>query len=277
MARSGTTTFRSEDELLYEETAAVEEVQAALRAELSAARTFHASAMRLVEQGSWKVTGAEDITPTVVMAALGLLAKALKTYRAIELLASAGLGGNALIEARALFECGVCLLFILEQDSRNRVATYIVYVEEQKQKMLRAWKDDPKLATNVTREAEAKLADNVKRARKLLPKEVAEKPLKHWSGKQNLREVLQLLDGDTDYLTVYKRTSAILHVSDVDGQFIVENGGNDWPLDLGPSSKDVTEALAIAQLVLHSMMKRIVAKFKLKYEVPPLPTAISVN
>jgi hypothetical protein len=62
----------------------------------------------------------------------------------------------------------------------------------------------------------------------------------------------------------------------VDGQFIVENSGDDWSLDLGPSSKDVSEALVIAQLVLHSMMKRITARFELEYDVPPLPT-IGVN
>ena len=61
----------------------------------------------------------------VLTTVMGLLTKACKTHRAVEILASKGLGEDAMTVARSCYETAMIVLFILKEDSKTRASMYL--------------------------------------------------------------------------------------------------------------------------------------------------------
>ena len=99
------------------------EVAAAIRAkysgQLAAMTDLHDAVVRMMTAGSWTVTRRRGLSPNVARTMMGLLTKACKTFRSIQILTERGLHEDASALVRVLFETTIVVLFILQKRSRE--------------------------------------------------------------------------------------------------------------------------------------------------------------
>ncbi|SRR6266498_1480755 len=105
------------------------------RAELDAMTSLHDAVVSMLSADSWTIR-MRGLNLTVVRTALGLLTKACKTFPSIQLLCELGLIEDADVLTRVLMETSVAIAFILQKNSKKRVAIYHAHSLAQDVKML---------------------------------------------------------------------------------------------------------------------------------------------
>jgi hypothetical protein len=125
--------------MLPDEDSSVKDLWNKIRDDYNVSERLHDVVVTHLFPGELNVKGAPDINTAVVHTAVGLLTKACKTFRAIELVARNGLGKDAMVLGRSLFEATFAILFILEKDSKARAAMYHAHSTYQVVKMFRKW------------------------------------------------------------------------------------------------------------------------------------------
>src|SRR6185437_9783350 len=101
----------------------ISDIASKYHAELDAMTSLHDAVVSMLSGGSWSVR-MRGLNVAVVRTAVGLLTKACKTFRSTQLLCERGLIEDADVLTRVLMETSVAIAFILQKDSKNRVAIY---------------------------------------------------------------------------------------------------------------------------------------------------------
>jgi hypothetical protein len=105
---------------------------------LARADRLLAVALEIISQGGVHVRHTRGIRMIVLRVVFGLYGKACKTYRAIRVTVARGLGEDAFILGRALFETAMAILFILRRDSVRRSRMYLAHLAVNDLRMLEA-------------------------------------------------------------------------------------------------------------------------------------------
>lgn len=105
--------------------AAVEaEIAQKYRVHLEAMIGLHDAVTAMLCAGTWTITKRRGVNPFVVTTMIGLLTKATKTFRAIQILCQRGLYQDAGALVRVLMETTVAIGFILQKNSKQRALIY---------------------------------------------------------------------------------------------------------------------------------------------------------
>ena len=201
------------------------EIRTAHAKRLAEMTALHDAVVGMMSAGQWTITRPTGTKPFTIDIICGLLTKACKTFRSIQLLGERGFHEDANALVRVLLEATVAGLFILQRrrrdkktkvlspTSQHRALTFYAYSLHQSLKMLRDWKQTPGLKRQVTK---GKIAET----EKAIASVVAHLPAgtnyeKHWSGKGSFQEAVKSLRADPLYAVLYRHTSSISHVSDV--------------------------------------------------------------
>ncbi|MBI1874655.1 MAG: hypothetical protein HYS05_12345 [Acidobacteria bacterium] len=195
---------------------------------------------------------------------MGLLTKACKTFRAVQILCERGLHEDASALVRVLMETTIAIAFILQKKSKERTLIYHAYGMAQEIKMLNEWTNTrglkrkaPKAILNQANEA---LRDYLKR----LPE--GTDVSRHWSGKRTLQQAMQALRGDVMYATLYRHTSAISHASDFGAHFEVDPS-DEFVWEIEPQVPGFEAPSYAARELLWAAANRIDERFELGFSV----------
>src|SRR6266571_4924342 len=109
---------------LPHETEVTTEIAAKYRVQLDAMTQLHDAIVAMTSAGSWTIRNARGLNSVVVQTMIGLLAKASKTFRSIQVLCERGLQEDANALVRVLLETTVAITFILQTKSRERALIY---------------------------------------------------------------------------------------------------------------------------------------------------------
>lgn len=191
------------------------EVKAAIetkyRRELNAMTALHNTVVSMLTADGWTIRKKRGLDHVVVETVMGLLTKACKTFRAIQILCERGFQPDAGALVRVLMETTVAIVFILQTRSRQRALVYHAHGIKQGMKMLNEWKSTGGLKRKATKTLLKQATDQLTGYMKLLP---ATTDVSHWSGKKSLKNAVTALRGDATYATLYRVTSQIAHASD---------------------------------------------------------------
>lgn len=216
----------------------------------------------------WEVP-TRGLNRTVVFTVIGLLVKACKTFRSIQVLIERGLTADANALMRVLMETIVAILYILQKQSRQRALIYHAYSMSQSLKMLREWQRTPGLKRKAPKAAieaaERELAEYQRR----LPAGVDVRG--HWSGKPNLLHAMRALRGDVMYATLFRHTSSASHASDFAAHVEFDLTGH-MIFKLAPvADDDVIRRSGVGREVLWIAANRINERFKLGFDAELAP------
>ena len=128
--------------MLPYEREAEESISTHLASEFADMARLHNVAVALFAGLTLPASGADRVT---VYTVAGLFAKVCKTFRAIEHLCARGLGQDATVLARSLYEAAIAILFLLQKRGceRQRVAMYHANTLNAEVRMLSGWEETP--------------------------------------------------------------------------------------------------------------------------------------
>ena len=234
------------------------------RAELDAMTALHDTVVRIMSVGSWTVPkrGLDDI---VIRTMMGLLTKALKTFRAIQILCERGLIEDAHALLRVLMENTIAIAFILQKRPRERVRIYHAYTIAQNIKMHNEWKNTPGLKRKATKKVVQQANEDLAFWTKYLPAGTDVKH--HWSGKRNLQEAMKALRGDIMYATLYRFTSSIAHASDFWAHIEIEEGTDEIVWRIEPRAQDFKASSYAARELFWNAANRIDTRLGLGFSL----------
>jgi hypothetical protein len=109
-------------------------------------------ALTLIPASGFKATRSARVDQIVVYTIIGLYVKALKTFRAIQVVCEAGLTQDAIALLRVQFETTVAILFILQRNTRLRARMYHARIYVKRLGILRTWKGRKGLKRKVTKD-----------------------------------------------------------------------------------------------------------------------------
>jgi hypothetical protein len=174
-----------------------------------------------------------------------MVTKACKTFRAIQLTAEAGLGQDASVLARQLFETAVAVKFILQKDSEDRASMYAAYENVRHLVMVEEAVDVKAFVITDPDDTLNKARTNVEAWEKYLSPQVLKSLRKHWSGR-NLAWAAREVDMAHAYALMYRSTSAFAHGADANQHFFVTAAGGPPTLKLAPSGEQLKPVLESA-------------------------------
>jgi hypothetical protein len=230
---------------------------------LAAMSNLHDTVTSMMTAGSWTVSRTRGLTPNVARTMMGLLTKALKTFRSIQILCERGLHEDANALVRVLMETTAAILFILQKRSRERTLIYHAYGISQGIRMLNDWKQTAGLKRGarirIVKALTATLAD----AQKNLP---GIEVTRHWSGKPNLYEAMKTLRGGrVMYAMVFRHTSSFTHGSDF-GAHVTPADDDDVVYEIEPRVEGFDGPTYTARQLLWLAASRIDERFGLGFE-----------
>lgn len=210
--------------MLLHESEAQAEIAQKYRVQLDAMTKLHDTVVSMMTAGEWRVQKTRGVNPLVAQTMMGLLTKAMKTFRSIQILCERGLYDDASALARVLLETTVAVAFILQKKSKQRMLMYHAYGMVQSVKMLNEWAKTKGLKRKATKAMMKQANDGLATYMSKLPAGTNLK--RHWSGLGSIQEAMsQLRGGDAMYATLYRHTSAISHASDFGGHFTIDDRG----------------------------------------------------
>jgi hypothetical protein len=186
--------------------------------------------------------------PTIYLL-LALLAKAFKTLQAIRVVAKEGLGQDATVLLRALFETCLAIEHILRRKHRLRTRIYVAYTAHRRVVMIESWQQIRGLKRNATKALLATARKQRDEIVAILPPGTAYQ--RHWSGYGSFEELTKKLKAAGGYGTFYRFASAIAHGADADDHVTGSPSGvGTFKLLPGPAHLDQVLAVAPAALWL---------------------------
>jgi hypothetical protein len=256
---------------LPHEAEVISDIAAKYRTELDAMTGLHNAVMSVLSAGSWTV-GKSGIDGIVLETMVGLLTKACKTFRSIQILCERGLIDDADALVRMLMENTVAILFILQKRPRERARIYQAHSIAQGIKMLNEWKNTPGLKRKATKNLVRRANEGPVLWTKNLPAGTDVKH--HWSGKRNLQETVKALRGDAMYATLYRFTSSIAHASDFGAHVEFEPASGDRVWQIEPRSQGLEASSNAARELLWNAANRIDQRIGLGFSASLAPHKI---
>ena len=239
---------------LPHETEVMAEIATAYRVQLDAMTGLHDAVVGMMTAGSWTFSK-PGLTPLVVETIIGLLTKASKTFRSIQVLCERGLHEDANALVRVLMETTVAIAFILQKKANERMLIYHAYGAAQNLKMLNEWKNTRGLKRKATKEMLKQANDALANYMKRLPAGTDVK--RHWSGKANLQQAVWALHGGVMYATLYRFTSSISHASDFGLHFEVDPASGELIWEVEPQVRGFEAPSYLARELLWNAASRI--------------------
>lgn len=212
------------------------------------AERVHNAAVETLTRGKLVVTKPIGANKGVVFLIASLLTKACKTFRAIQLAAEGGLGQDASVLARQLFETSVAVAFILKADTKIRAAMFAAHEDQRLLVLVEKASEVNGLENIGSAEMLEKARQKVRAWEELIPKEVVDSVRRHWSGK-TLEWAAKEVDLVSAYALMYRSTSAFAHGSDANAHFFVRPGDEAPTLKLSPGD-DQVQAVLVGSIVL---------------------------
>jgi hypothetical protein len=253
---------------LPHEAEVITDIAAKYRSELDAMTGLHDAVVAMMTAGSWTF-GRRGVTRPIFLTILGLLTKACKTFRSIQILCERGLIEDADALTRVLMENYVAIVFILQKRSRERVVIYHAYGSAQDIKMLNEWKRTPGLKRKATKEVIKHANDGLSMWTRQLPPSADFKH--HWSGKRNLQEAVKALRGDAVYATLYRFTSSTSHASDFASHVEVDQTSGDPVWQIEPRARGFEAPSYAARELLWGAASRIDQRLGLGFSASLAP------
>jgi hypothetical protein len=255
--------------VLPHESDAQAEIAQKYRVQLDAMTKLHDTVVGMMSAGSWQVQKTRGVNLLVAQTMMGLLTKAIKTFRSIQILCERGLYDDASALARVLLETTVAIAFIVQKKSKQRMLMYHAYGMIQSVKMLNEWARTKELKRKATKAMVTQANDGLAVYMSKLPAGINLK--RHWSGLGSIQEAMgQMRGGDAMYATLYRHTSAISHASDFGGHFSVDQSG-ELVWKLFPQVEGFEAPSYVARQLLLLAAQRIDKKFGLGYTAALAP------
>lgn len=249
---------------LPHEAEVVADIATKFQPELDGMARLHDAVIGMMSAGSWTI-GRRGLNRQVIETMMGLLTKACKTFRSIQILCERGLIDDANALVRVLMENTVAIAFILQKKPRERVRIYHAHTFVQEIKMLNDWKNTPglkrKASKKVIKQANAGLAAWAKG----LP--VGTDFKHHWSGKRNLQEAVKELRGEVMYATLFRFTSSVIHAADFGAHFTIEQESGDHICEIEPKAQGFEVPSHVARELLWNAANRIDHRLGLGFSV----------
>ncbi len=165
---------------LPHETEVTREIAVKYRTQLDAMTSLHDAVVAMMSAGSWTIQKSRGVNAFVVHTMIGLLTKASKTFRSVQVLSERGLHDDANALVRVLMETTVAIAFILQKNSKQRAVIYHAHGIAQSIKMLNDWKNTKGLKRKATKAMLKQANDGLAVYMKRLPQGTDVK--RHWSG-----------------------------------------------------------------------------------------------
>lgn len=239
--------------MLPDERASVEALWPTIKEDALESQRLHDALIGAVFRPKLVIRNSAGLNPTVVHTVLALFTKACKTFRAIEVAGTAGLGEDAATLARSLYETALAILFILQRNPKQRTAMLHAYAAEQSLKMLNRWKQTPGLKRRATKALFRATTETRDGWARQFPGAVDVR--RHWSG-SSLEQAAARLRTDVSYQLVYRYISRHPHGADVSSHIRFNTVGE--PIfTLSPGDAHVREALTLARVMLWIAGSRI--------------------
>lgn len=253
---------------LPHEAEVIADIATKYRAELDAMTGLHDAVVGMMSADSWTI-GKRGLDGPTIETVIGLLTKACKTFRSIQVLCERGLIEDADALVRVLMENTVAIAFILQKKPRERVKIYHAHTIAQGIKMLNDWKNTAGLKRKATKKLIKQANDGLAEWAKGLP--VGTDFKHHWSGKRNLQEAVKALRGDVLYATLYRFTSSITHASDFGSHVEIDEASGDRIWQIEPRAKGFEAPSFAARELLWSAANRIDERFGLGFSAALAP------
>ena len=259
-------------DLLLHEAEVKAEIATKYRAQLDAMAALHDAVNSMLTAGSWTY-GKPGLDRVVMETMMGLLTKAGKTFRSIQILCERGLHEDADALVRVLMETTVAVLFILQKKPRERARIYQAHGIAQSIKMLNDWKRTPGLKRKATKKVITQATDALADWTNTLPAGTDVKH--HWSGKRSLLEAVRALGADVMYATLYRLTSSITHASDFGAHFEIESASDDLIWQIEPRVQGFEAPSYAARELLWNLANRIDGRLGLGFSATLAPHKLS--
>lgn len=252
--------------MLPHETEVIGEIARKYRVQLEAMTALHDAVVGMMTAGSWTIPknrAKRGIDRFVVETMMGLLTKACKTFRSIQILCERGLYDDANALVRVLMETTVVISYILQTKSKDRAMTYHAYALWQEIKMMNEWRVTKGLKRKVTNPM-------LKQANDALAKYLSQLPAgtnvkSHWSGTPSLRDAMKVLKGDVMYATLFRHTSSIMHAADFGAHFEVDPTTGEFIWQIEPEVDGFETPSYAARELLWNAANRIDRALGLKF------------
>ena len=244
------------------------DIATSYRNELVAMTGLHDAVVSMMSAGSWTIRK-RGLDRIVIETMAGLLTKALKTFRAMQILSERGLIEDSDALLRVMLENTMVIAFILQKKHRERVRIYHAYTISQNIKMLNEWKNTPGLKRKATKKVMKEVNESLALWMRGLPPGTDVKH--HWSGKRNLKEAMRALRGDVMYATLYRFTSSITHASDFGAHVEIERETNDFIWQIEPRAQGFEASSYTARKLLWYAANRIDTRLGLGFSLSLAP------
>ncbi len=222
----------------------------------------------------WTI-GKPGLNRIIFYTVIGLLTKACKTFKSIQVLCERGLHEDADALVRVLLETTTAILYILHENSTERALIYHAHGMHQQLKMLKHWRDVPTLAALATDERLAQARAGLDSYLKRLPGDT--NVSRHWSGLSGLDAALKSLGDEVTYATSFRFSSAIIHGNDFGAHFEVDAGDafDDLVWQLEPRVRGFEAPSYAARQLLWNAADRVNDRFGLGFETKLAPFRLS--
>lgn len=202
----------------------------------------------LIGGGKLQIAKPRGLNPMVVYMIVGLLTKAAKTSRAIQLCCETGLGQDASVLNRRLFETCAAVAFILRRTPRLRAGMYAAHSLHRQLAMLESWRRTKGLKRKAKKRTLARVRQAIAGWDTTIGPAVNRSVKKHWSG-HNIEWTARYLGWDPAYQLFYRFSSPSVHTGDV-SQYLDITQDEDVTVKLAPTDKLIQACLATASGML---------------------------
>jgi len=231
---------------------------------MDAMTKLHDVAVQMLIEAPW-LGRKRGSSPVVDWTVAGLFTKAIKTFRAIQVLCERGLTEDATALIRILYETHAAIAFILQRNSKERADMYHAYAAMQDRKMVEHWMRTRGLKRKATKrhvETSQKLVDHWGSFLRVALDDVK----RHWSGKGSLEATAKALRGEVLYATVYRHGSASVHATDFGAYVQANRKSGTLVIALNPSPENVNGVAAVSREILWLTASRIDQRFKFGFD-----------
>jgi hypothetical protein len=219
----------------------------------SRSERVHNAAVELLTRGKFVVSKRNPGRGVLTLIA-SLLTKALKTFRGIQILAEAGLGQDASVLARQLFETAVAVKFILKAETPLRAAMFAAHEDQRLLVIVENAARIGGFPTAGSQETLDKAREKVRVWSEVMPPDALASVRRHWSG-----HTLEWAAGEVGllrpYAMMYRFTSGFAHGSDATAHFFVRRGEGVPTLKLMPGGDQVLAVLESAIELMAMIVK----------------------
>jgi len=231
-------------------------------------RTLDVVLSTLLGGSAWTVSRSSGATPATAHLMLALVTKACKTSRAIRIVCTSGLGQDAGVLVRSLFETTAAIHWVLQKNIAKRTKLFFAHGAIRQYIQIEELAKVPGQKRSAKALKPAALAYRDEATKGLTQGEI-DSVKKHWSGLSGGIEAVTKKLGrghgwHAAYSLVYRDTSSTAHVSD--SLKHIGLGANDvLEIKLVPGDADLPRVPIVAQLLLHGSATRVDEKLRLGF------------